>query len=346
MTLRTELIDPLLDARWRAAVERSAHGCVYHHPAWLRVLHQQYRYPLMACGVVNGEREIVAGLPLARVESRLTGKRLVALPFSDVCPPLIADHADGDAATALAHGVAALHSRLGIDVEVRESVLPLPDASRRPPFYHHTLALRPGAKAIEAGFASSVRRAIRRAAREGVSVRQATDGAALDAFYALHLLTRRRLGIPTQPKRFIDQLAGVFDQGLGFVLLAEWQDQPIAASVFLSFNGTVTYKYGASDREHQRKRPNNAVMAEAIKISCATGGQAFDFGRTDLEDEGLRAFKRSWGAEERELAYTRLSRRPRGQGRAGVPDVMRTVISRSPPIVGRLAGRVLYRHFG
>ena len=55
------------------------------------------------CVIEDGEA--VAGLPLARVESRLTGRRLVALPFSDVCPPVRRPEA-GEAADARARGSA------------------------------------------------------------------------------------------------------------------------------------------------------------------------------------------------------------------------------------------------
>ena len=38
-------------------------------------------------------RALLAGLPVAQVASRLTGRRLVAVPFSDSCPPLVRDPA-------------------------------------------------------------------------------------------------------------------------------------------------------------------------------------------------------------------------------------------------------------
>ena len=85
-------LDPLADPRWAAFVRCAPEADVFHHPAWLSLLHEHYRYPMQAlCVLEHGE--IVAGLPLARVESRLTGRRLVAVPFSDRCVPLGGVHA-------------------------------------------------------------------------------------------------------------------------------------------------------------------------------------------------------------------------------------------------------------
>jgi lipid II:glycine glycyltransferase (peptidoglycan interpeptide bridge formation enzyme) len=186
-----------------------------------------------------------------------------------------------------------------------------------------------------------------------VTIRRATDVAALDAFYALHVRTRRHQGVPTQPRRFIRGFTGLFDAGLGHVLLAEWEGEVIAAAVFLRAGTTVLYKYGASAREHLDKRPNNLLFSEAIRMACAEGARALDMGRTDLDNEGLRAFKLAWGAEEREIAYTRLSAKPvkAGGGAAvkaggGVPATASRLISSGPPVFGRLVGEALYRHYG
>src|SRR5262249_52481835 len=154
------------------------------------------------------------------------------------------------------------------------------------------------------GFSKSqIRRGIKKARREGVEITIATDRAALEAFFRLHVRTRRRQGVPTQPKRFIRAFERLFDSGLGWVAVARWHDTAIAAAVFLSFNGTVIYKYGASDRRHLDKRPNNLLFMEAIRRACVEGNHTLDFGRTDLDNEGLAAFKRAWGTDEQQLGY-------------------------------------------
>jgi CelD/BcsL family acetyltransferase involved in cellulose biosynthesis len=338
------MIDPITDPAWRRLVENSPSAEIFHHPLWLELLRAQYGYELEACCVGNGHG-IEAGIPVARVESRLTGRRLVSVPFSDVCAPALARDAGPAALDALGPALVEQAGRAGLGLTVHSPLESAPGAFVRPSFYRHLLSLTSDPAEVEGRYSKSqVKRGIKKAQREGLRVERRTDVAALDAFYALHLQTRRRLGVPTQPKRFIRRFERLFDEGLGFVSLVLDGERPIAAAVFLTFNGTVTYKYGASEASALAKRPNNLLFAETIRWACEEGFKTLDFGRTDLDNEGLRSFKRSWGAEEVELAYTYLGDRPPSP-EPGLRDrLMGATIRRSPAFLGRLVGEVLYRH--
>ena len=50
-----------------------------------------------------------------------------------------------------------------------------------------------------------------------------------------------------------------------------------------------------------------SVFWTAIQESCARSDREFDFGRTDLGNEGLRRFKSGWGGVERPLVYSSLA---------------------------------------
>lgn len=342
---QTRLIDPIADPEWLDLLERSPAAEVFHHPLWLELLRDQYGYELSACCAGNGHG-LEAGLPVARIESRLTGDRLVAVPFSDVCSPLLAEHADPAAAAALGPALAAEAERGAIELTVHAPLPDTPGAFVQPDFLRHLLALDADPAAIEAGYSKSqVKRGIKKAGREGLHYERRSDRAALDAFYALHVRTRRRLGVPTQPKRFIRRFERLFDAGLGFVALVH-DEQPVAAAVFLTFNGAVTYKYGASDARALGKRPNHLLFAETIRWACEHGYETLDFGRTEPDNEGLRAFKRSWGAEEVELSYTYLAERPPSPEPDRRERLLGATIRRTPPLVGRLIGEALYRHAG
>jgi CelD/BcsL family acetyltransferase involved in cellulose biosynthesis len=341
----TRLIDPIADPEWLAFIEGSPTAEVFHHPRWLGLLRDQYGYQVQACCLANGNG-IEAGIPVAKIESRLTGRRLVSLPFSDVCSPALAPGTDSEALDDLGRALAeqARASELGLTVHAPLSGAP--KAFVQPRFVRHLLSLDADLTEIEASYAKQIKRGIKKAEREGLRVERRGDRAALDAFYSLHLQTRRRLGVPTQPKSFIRRFEGLFDAGLGFVAVVLDESEPIAAAVFLTHNETATYKYGASDAARLGKRPNNLLFAETIRWARDSGFRTLDFGRTDLDNEGLRAFKRSWGAREESLSYTYLD--------AGEPSlqpslrdrVMGATIRRSPALVGRLAGAALYKHFG
>lgn len=348
--MKTRLIDPIADPEWLDFIENSSSAEVFHHPRWLELLRDQYGYEVEACCAGNGHG-IEAGLPIARIKSRLTGRRLVSLPFSDVCAPATTENAGPAVLDALGEALTEETRRTGLGLTVHAPLPSAPEAVVRDRFARHLLPLAADPDEVEQGFAKNQLGAMKKAKRENLEGERRTDVAALDAFYALHLKTRKRLGVPTQPKRFIRRFEELFEAGLGFVWLVRDEGEPIGAAVFLNYNGTVTYKYSASDFAKLKKRPNNLLLPEAIRWACEAGFHTFDFGRTDLDNEGLRKFKRSWGANEEELSYTHLSDGEPEAEAAPASESLRSramtaTIQRSPAVVSRFAGEVLYRHFG
>lgn len=326
-------------------VENSTSAEVYHHPLWLDLLRSQYGYRFEAC-CVRRDGAIEAGIPIARIESRLTGRRLVSLPFSDACPPAIAQGAEEAVISSLGEALVEVSRRTGLGLTVHASLPEIQGAFVQPRYVHHLLTLSRDPTTVEDGYVKSRVKGAIKAKREGLWAERRTDRAALDDFYALHLETRRRLGVPTQPRKFIRRFAPLFDAGLGFVGLVRDEHKPIAAAVFLTYRNTVTYKYSATDAQSVKRRPNDLLLSEMIRWACEAGFQRFDFGRTDIDQEGLRSFKGSWGASEAELSYTYLVDEEPSLEPALRERIMTTTIQRSPALVGRLAGAALYRHFG
>src|SRR5579883_124996 len=81
-------INPLTDARWAHFVGSHPDGAIFHTREWLEALRRTYRYEPAAYAIEDGGR-LLSGIPVCRVESLITGSRLVSLPFSDHCQPLI-----------------------------------------------------------------------------------------------------------------------------------------------------------------------------------------------------------------------------------------------------------------
>jgi CelD/BcsL family acetyltransferase involved in cellulose biosynthesis len=326
------------DPRWLTFVEGRTDATAFHHPGWVRTLTDAYGFEAFVVAHLEDAR-VVAGTPMASL-GRRRSRRWVALPFTDECPPLgdvahvraLVDDLDGLRA---ARNVGSVELRGNVDAPVGMPI----DAG-----VTHELALDPDPATVRARLhPSQARRNVDRAGREGVEVTFATDREALlGTFYHLHLLTRRRQGVPIQPRRFFTQLWGhLVAQGHGFVVVATLAGKPAASAVFLDANHTLTYKFGASDPELLAVRPNHAVFWAAIEWACLAGRRTFDLGRTDSENDGLRAFKSSWGATERPLVYTGLGRvNAAARDRAGL---LRPVIAHSPLVVCRAIGEALYR---
>lgn len=338
------MLDPITDARWSTLIQRAPNAGVFHHPLWLRLLRDCYGYPISAVCLVGTDGELRSGLPIATVRSRLTGTRLVSVPFSDVCGPLGTD--DGLRPTLIA-AVDTERRRLGLSLEIHADVADFPDSGPGDQFVSHIAPLEGGADAVLGKRVSqSKRTGASRARRQGVTVAQRTDRAAVDEFFRLHVQTRHRLGVPTQPRKFFHGLTALFDHGLGFVLVAELDGRPIAAAVYLRYRSVLTYKYSAWAAEHHDKRPNDLLQLEALRIGCELGCSALDMGRCELSNEGLRRFKREFGAEEQVISYT-LAPRPSGRKSVrSLSNLQRRAIQRTPPAVGRMVGAAIYRHVG
>ncbi len=335
----------LADPRWRAFVEGSDAATPFHHPDWANLVADCYGFKAFAVAMTEPSGTITAGLPMVEVKQPFRGARWVSLPFTDRVPPLLAPDDDGRGlATALAGAIRAAGVK---EAEVRGDLTGA--AATGWPALRHVLDLEADPQAVYARFhPSQVKRSIKKAEREGLSVRVGARPEDLtEVFYGLHLRTRRRQGVPIQPKRFFRMLWDrIVASGMGSVLVVDTpRGAPIAAAFFVASNGTVVYKLGASDESSWSLRPNHLLFWHAIRTACERGDRWFDFGRTDAGQDGLSAFKRSWGAREEPLVYHTVGD---PAGRSGPPGgrVSRTlaaVIRRSPPVVCRATGELLYR---
>src|SRR5689334_20949470 len=81
-------IDPLTDPRWSGLLERHKLSTVFHSAAWLEALQRTYGYSAGAVTTCAPGKPLDNALVFCRVESWLTGRRVVSVPFADHCSPL------------------------------------------------------------------------------------------------------------------------------------------------------------------------------------------------------------------------------------------------------------------
>jgi CelD/BcsL family acetyltransferase involved in cellulose biosynthesis len=335
-------VTDLSDPAWDGFVTGRPEATCFHRPAWTRLLADCYRYRAFVLAQRDTNGAVLAGLPVVEVHRPGGARRWLSLPFSDECPPLVGP---GGSVGVLVAGADALRRRSGVADLVIRADLGLEGAPAQEVAVTHELTL-PGADGSGGRPRSSVRRAVAAAARAGVRVRTASDESDLtDTFYRLHVRTRRRQGVPVQPRRYFRLLwERMIAPGHGTVLVADVEGVPVAAAVYLTGGRTVTYKYGASDDTSWSLRPNHAVMAHAINWAAEQGYETFDFGRSDLDNPGLAQFKASWGAAGRSLQYTSLAGRLAYGGSSRARALAAPVIRRGPSVVARGLGELLYRY--
>jgi len=334
------------DDRWLEFVRDHPEALPFHHPSWARALSESYDYPSFVLAVADeeGGGRINAGMPVMEVRKPFRPSRWVSLPFTDRCPPLATDKLVTARLVALAER-AREHARIA-RLEVHAD-LPGRDVHRQTRGVGHVLSLSPDPELTFRRFSrSQVQRNVQKAERVGLTLRRAETAEDLtESFYRLHLRTRRRLGVPVQPRRFFEVLwRSVIAPGRGFVLLAYRGELPIAGALFLTFGRTVVYKYGASEPSFWPLRPNHLIFWDAIRWSCENGFDAFDFGRSDFDNRGLRNFKSGWGAVEKPLVYATVGGDLPRAGRLARVSLLPPLIRRSPLWLCRAIGEATYRY--
>ena len=345
MEIRT--IDPLTDPRWLPFLDATPGATVFHHPHWIAPLMEAYHYAPASLGCFEGEM-LVGVLPLLEIRSRLTGCRAVSLPFSDY-----------GGSVAVSAGVHALlldaalkqgRERGQAFVEMR-CELEHAHAAPGGAFKRHQLELGNDPDRLFKAFDKSQnQRGVNKFQKSGALVERRVDREGLQTFMHLNYLTRRKHGLPPQPDRFFDGVQRhILDRGMGFVSVARLGDQVLAACVFMRYKDTLYYKYGASDDEGLVHRPNHGIMWDAMQYGIAEQVRVLDFGRSDLDGEGLIKFKRGWGTVETDIAYARVGtqgKRAAGGAGGGALDRLQPLIQRMPVPVLKVIGQVLYEHVG
>ena len=345
-----KIVDPTRDSTWDEALSALADQTdrsFFHSALWARVLKDSYGYtPLYL--IASREQRVCGCLPVVEVDSWLTGRRGVSLPFTDECRPLATDPVDG---TLLLEKAVELGRERGwrwFESQGGGDCLPQSNDSSLW-YYGHAIDLQKTLADLFAGFESSVRRAIHKAQREGVRVERSGNIEALRAYYSLHCQTRKRHGLPPQPWSFFEHLhQHVIARDLGFVLLARYQGQWVGGAVFVHDGDEAIYKYSASDLAHQNLRPSNLVLWEAIQWLAQNGFNRLNLGRTSPGNKGLRQFKQNWGSAEYRVEYLKFGYRQNQfvRGRDDACGWHNAVFRRLPGFAARLAGALLYRHWG
>src|ERR1700694_92136 len=82
-------VDPLSDPRWSQLVGGDSRATVFHSPGWLLALRETYGYEPIVLTTSPPSQPLANGVVFCRIKSWFTGSRLVSLPFSDHCEPLV-----------------------------------------------------------------------------------------------------------------------------------------------------------------------------------------------------------------------------------------------------------------
>lgn len=345
-------IDPLRDQRWTQFLERHANSSIFHTTGWLESLQRTYGYEPFVLTTNPAREDLSNALVFCRVNSWLTGERLVSLPFADHCDPLV----DGEEplAAMLEWVAGRFLGKSRKYVEIRPSVIGNAylrgQDTFRPgdQFALHMVDLKPSLDELFRSFdKSSVQRGIRHGEKLGLNYQEGISRELLQKFYKLQVLTRRRHQLPPQPFQWFENLVNLLSKEAKIRLISRG-DQPVASILTLLYKKTMLYKYGCSDPELNNLRGTTTLFWRTIQDAKAQGAEVFDLGRSDLDNPGLLRFKSQWGSREIPLVYWRYPQAVRDsvKGLSGAKTFGRKMLSHLPDNLLILVGKTLYKHAG
>jgi hypothetical protein len=338
-------IDPIRDQRWTTFIENDPRASVFHAPEWLDALRRTYRYEPVGLTTAAPGQDLNNGIVLCRVKSWLTGSRMVSLPFSDHCQPLVNGREE------LQHLMRGLERETDAGtwayIEIRPVGFPESHRTSLEPaetFWFHRLDLSRRTENIFQSFHKDcVQRKIRRAEREALSYEVGCSELLLQQFYQLLVLTRRRQRMPPQPIAWFRNLIACMGDAVK-IRVASRDGRAVASILTLRHKKTMTYKYGGSDKRFANLGGMQLLLWKSIEEAKSVGLSEFDMGRSDLNNDGLITFKDRWGAGRSELVYLQYRRVRPSRPTALLARIARQVASLAPNALVGTAGKALYRH--
>ena len=341
-------IDPLQDDRWAELTARHPQASVFHTSGWLRALQTTYGYEPVAFTTSSPSQGLKNVLLFCVVRSWLTGDRLVSLPFSDHCEPLVDDAEQFGVLCAHAE---ALRVREGLKyVEMRSANSCLKfykDFGPAKTYTLHRLDLRPSLDDLHKGFhRDCIQRRISRAERESLTYETGRSPLLLQQLYGLLQLTRSRHHLPPQPFGWFQNLVECMGKDVS-IRIASSGSRPIAGIMTLDHGKTMVYKYGGSDAKFNNLGATAMLFWQAIKDAKDAGMEELDLGRSDLDNPGLITFKERWSAVGSTLTTWRAPAATASPSFGQIKIwLAKEGFARLPDTVLTLAGRLLYRHIG
>lgn len=341
-------IDPTRDERWDELLQNHPDASIFHTRGWLEALRRTYGYQPVAFTTSPPGHALTNGILFCQISSWLSRRRLVSLPFSDHCAPLFENP---EQLTCLLANLQQKLDREGWSYIETRATDPVMDGCRgfgnHQVFWLHKLDLRPTADEVFQRFhRNCIQRKIQRAAREKLTCEEGTSDSLVSKFYDLLLMTRRRHGLPAQPRDwFRNIIACVGDRAT--IRIASKDGRPIAGILTLRYKRVLAYKYGCSDRRFSNLGGTQLLLWNAIQEAKQDQLSELDMGRSDWDNPGLAVFKDRWGANRTTLVYLRYPmRHVNGVSEGALTGIGKYVWSRVPGSVLAVAGRLLYKYIG
>jgi len=284
-------------ARWNEFVATQRSGSFYHKFEWGPLNRAELGgQPYYLAAFEEGN--LVGVLPLTFVSSRLFGRILCSMPYVNYGGPCALS---AEAAGALVDGAITLADGLKSDYLELRCREPIP---RSLPVsldkISMTLELEPDPERVWSKFSSKHRTSIRRAEKNGLTVRSG-GRELLPEFYSTMELSWRALGTPLYRRAYFERIMATFPDETR-IFVASAGGEPVGVAFNGYFGDTVEGMWAGGGPRARELQVNYVLYWEMIRDACERGYRRYHLGRSTA-DSGAEDFKKKWNAAKEQLHW-------------------------------------------
>lgn len=354
--MNLKLVEPSDYKKWDVFVINHPYGWVTHLSSWKTILENNFKHVQgYLYALVDHHNDILAGLPIYQVESWFIGKRMVSVPFATICDPLVSDNQQSSLLFDLILKAVGELKINTIEMRALNSTSYLDEVSldfeKINSFKQHYLILDKSLEELKQSFNKrNVRKRIRQSIKKDLTIRVTKNKADFDKFYHLYLLTKKRLGLPAFPYRFILQLWKLYSPLDQLdLILAEQNKKIVGGLIYFKFRNRVSTEIIAYNETYRNLYLSHFLYWHAIEIAKSEGYEIFDFGKTSIFNEGLMNYKSHWGTKLKDMPVyvypksVKFDNEPREN--LVTYKIIKSISKKLPTSIFKIYSNLFYHHF-
>lgn len=270
---------------WDRFAATHPHGSMLQSAGWA-TLKEQFGWRTVRVAIADGETLLAGAQVLLRGRAGLNAVYVPRGPLLSGDPAT--DNALLDALDRVARRNRAVFLRLEPNVlehspetDRLHTALQLRGMRVAEPLQPHSsvhLPLDSSLEQIQAGMSKGHRADIRRAARQGVTVREGRTSTDLDLFYGIMEATAARAQFGIHSRSYYATMLQCFaNPEAATLLLAEQDGQPVATAIIGGWGNTAMYLYSGSTEAGLKCGAQHAIQWHAVQWARANGCHTYDF---------------------------------------------------------------------
>lgn len=234
---------------------------------------------------------IVGGLPLTKLSSRLFGTFLISTPYFNYGGPLTEYRNVFEA--LINHSKQILGPNNASHAEIRTTVsnIKIPFADKKASMI---LALPSTEKELDSQVGSKVRAQVNKANEHNPTVAFGHSDL-LDDFYKVFSRNMRDLGTPVYSKRWFATLLSQLKQN-ATIIVAYVNTKPVGAAFLTGHRDMLEIPWASTIKSANAMNINMWMYRKILGYAIQEDFKYFDFGRSTI-DAGTYKFKKQWGAK-------------------------------------------------